>query len=148
MSIIRSILTGECYYSDEQYVIDLFNNSREGEDEFYDIKSAAEDLEYFREEWDDVPESLTPETFMEYWNALVLSRFENVYLPDGREVPRHCEMTDQQIAEVIHYADDWSEVEDLVDYLDERYLHLEKDEDGYLKIGWDDVVEDWCKRNM
>lgn len=54
-----------------EFVRTLWENCREGYDTKLDIREATTDLQRFRDaEW-NVPEDLTPEEFMEYWNELV-----------------------------------------------------------------------------
>ena len=130
-----------------EFVAYLYDNA-EDTNVLHDIRTATEDLEHLRREGFDVPEDITPEEYADVWNDMVLASYESVRVPNGSgnlvSVPRHTQMTDKQIAKVIKNASDWSEVSDLVDYIDEEYLHIEKDDDGYFQGDWERIIEDWC----
>lgn len=134
----------------EEFVRELFDSTSDTEAActLYDEDTAEEDLRHFRREWDNVPKLLTAAELMEMWNDMVLASYESVRVLNGSgnlvSVPRHTQMTDKQIAKAIKKASDWSEVSDLVDYIDEEYLHIEKDDDGYFQGDWERIIEDWC----
>lgn len=103
--------------------------------------AAAEDLEHLRREGFDVPSDITSEEYADLWNAEVFRACEDVYLPSGLRVPRWCAMEDREIAAVIDEAGDWSEVEDLVEYV-LRDIGGDRDD-----VDVEAVVEDWCEAN-
>ena len=57
-----------------EFVAGIFNAYRDTPEEM-DITQAKEDLEAFRKYWDNVPEDITPEEYMEIWNEY--TRFTN-----------------------------------------------------------------------
>ena len=128
----------------ERFVFDLWDESI-ARNEMYSLSLAESDLKDFRRVWgEDVPEDLTPALLMNIWNDLVLSRYEMVVNADDRLVPRTSEMDNKQIANVIRDAYSWDAVDDLVTYVDDNFLHLEKDSDGVYKGNWEKAIEDWC----
>ena len=129
----------------EEFAAELFDDiPTEAAHTLYNEDAAKADLEHIRKERDNVPSGLTAAALVDIWNRLACESSPVVVTPEGQSVPRHTRMDNRQIAKAIDEADDWGMVADLVDYIDEEYLHLEKDEDGYFIGDWERAIEDWC----
>lgn len=137
-----------------EFLVNLWNWQREDTNVLMTPEQAEEDLVFFRKSWDYVPDDLTAEEYMDFWNRNILTTFEMVVVRNASgnptRVPRWTVMDEFQIAQVIWEANTWGDTDDLVEYVLENYIKEDFDQetDPYAMEKEREAIMDWCAKRV